>query len=73
MNHTLQLIDQYLKTPIQDAIDMVEDLLRLITPKCGSELQKLYDEYAGHHDRMYSDIETLEKLVQNYGNLSPEF
>ena len=56
-----------LTDPLNTAADYVAELLRLISPKCSGQLEKLYNEYADTQERVLNVIKGFQKdlLVRN--------
>ena len=63
----LDKIENKIKQPIREVVAMMSELLRLVTPRCGSEMRKLYNEYIDEHNRMQNTLEDTKKFVYTYG------
>ena len=50
--------------PLETAAEMLQELLRLITPKCASELVKYREEYTGAGIRIKTTAQNVKTLVE---------
>ena len=60
VNNIVQVIKTELASPLGQASSYVDELLRVVTPKCEGELDKLFDEYTDYQQRLSDLIENFK-------------
>ncbi len=60
VNNIVQVIKNDIAFPLGLASSYVNELLRVVTPKCEGELDKLYDEYTDYQQRLSDLIENFK-------------
>ena len=69
VNYLLSTVTQSMSQPMNEAVTIMKDLLRVITPKCDVELQRLFYGYLDEHNRMHSNVLEMKNLILDYGEL----
>ncbi len=62
----LSLSHDNMVAPLQTSSGLLEEMLRLLSPKCESELEKLYNEYLDTHTRLADVLNTLRQQILQY-------
>ncbi len=57
-------IQQNMTRPLQEGEELLQELLRLITPKCASELVKYREEYTAAGIRIKTTAQNVKDIVQ---------